>query len=101
MDNNKFQKMIPSPGKKNKKNIPSPQFSYESGFYDNEFLLNLSSSDNSEILYTIDGTNPINSNTTQIYKKPIKIYDRSVEQNFYSEIGDDPESPLFIGPLNG
>ena len=101
IDNNKFQKMISSPGKKNKKTISPPKFSYESGFYDNEFLLNLSSIDNSEIFYTIDGTNPINSNTSKIYKKPIKIYDRSGEPNIYSEIGDDPDSPLFIGTLTG
>ena len=44
---------------------------------------------------------PLNSKTVQIYKEPIKIYDRSGEPNFYSEIGDDPESPLFIGPLTG
>ena len=54
-----------------------------------------------EIYYTIDGSDPSNSKTVQIYKEPIKIYDRSGEPNFYSEIGDDPESPLFIGPLTG
>ena len=99
IDNNKFTRMIPSPGKKNKKKISAPTFSYESGFYDDDFLLNLSSSENAKIYYTIDGTNPINSNTSKIYESPIKIYDRSEEPNFYSEIGDDPESPLFIGTL--
>ena len=101
IDNNKFTRMIPSPGKKNKKKISAPTFSYESGFYDDDFLLNLSSSENAKIYYTIDGTNPINSNTSKIYESPIKIYDRSEEPNFYSEIGDDPESPLFIGTLTG
>ena len=76
-DNNEFQKMIPSPGKKNKIIILPPKFSNESGFYDNDFFLTLLSSINAEIYYTIDGTNPINSNTSIMYKHPIKIYARS------------------------
>ena len=35
------------------------------------------------------------------YEKPIKIYDRSKEPNVYAEIGDDENSPTFIGPLGG
>ena len=100
-EDNFFQKMIPSPGKKNKKEISPPIFSKESGFYDNEFLLTLSSKENCEIFYTIDASDPLNSNTVQAYKGPIKIYDKSGDPNLYSEIGDDPESPLFIGPLTG
>ena len=100
-ENDKFEKMIPSPGKKNKKIISPPKFSKESGFYDDEFLLILSSTENSEIYYTIDSTDPLNSNSTHLYKEPIKIYDRSSEPNLYSEIGDDPESPLYIAPMGG
>ena len=99
-EDDKFQIIMPSPGKKNFKFIKPPSFSNESGFYDNDFLLNLTSSD-ADIYYTIDGSDPLNSKTVQIYKNHIKIYDRSGEPNFYSEIGDDPESPLFIGPLTG
>ncbi len=100
-ENNKFQKMIPSPGKKNIKEISPPKFSKESGFYESDFLLTLSSVENCEIYYTIDSTDPLKSESVQIYKEPIKIYDRSGEPNFYSEIGDDPESPLYIGTLTG
>ena len=96
-----FQKMIPSPGKKNKRNIAPPVFSNISGFYESDFLLTLSSSEHAEIYFTTDGSDPLNSKTVQIYKEQIKIYDKSGEPNFYSEIGDDPESPLFIGPLTG
>jgi len=43
-------------------------FSKESGFYPEEFLLSLSSSNKeTKIYYTIDGSNPTNSNTTQEY----------------------------------
>ena len=37
-EDEKFQIMIPSPGKKNFKFIKPPNFSSESGFYDNDFL---------------------------------------------------------------
>lgn len=45
-------------------------FSKESGFYEKEFSLTLStSSETSKIFYTIDGTNPTNS----MHQKNIKI----------------------------
>ena len=78
-----------------------PVFSQESGFYDNEFELSLSSEDGFEIYYTTDSSNPITSSTAKKYTAPIKIYDRSSEPNVYAEIGDDENSPLFIGPLGG
>ena len=78
-----------------------PIFSKESGFYDSEFTLTLSSSQGSEIYYTTDSSNPLNSSTAKKYTEPIKIYDRSSEPNFYADIGDDENSPLFIGPLGG
>ena len=58
-------KMIPTPGVKNKIWIDPPLFSQNSGFYENEFMLFLSTSekDDADIYYTIDGSNPINSNT--------------------------------------
>ena len=81
------------------KNVPV--FSKDSGFYDTEFTLELSSEDGAEIYYTTDSSNPLTSDTAKKYSDPIKIYDRSKEPNVYSEIGDDENSPLFIGPLGG
>ena len=98
---NTFQEMTPSPLGKNKMPVEAPKFSKESGFYDNEFLLTLSSSQGSEIYYTIDSSNPLNSTTVKRYKEPIKIYDRSSDPNVYAEIGDDENSPLFIGSFGG
>ena len=44
-------------------------FSKESGFYEKEFSLTLStSSETSKIFYTIDGTNPTNSSTSKEYR---------------------------------
>ena len=98
---NIFQEMTPTPLKKNKIPVMAPTFSKGSGFYENEFLLTLSSSQGSEIYYTTDSSNPLNSTTVQKYTEPIKIYDRSSEPNVYAEIGDDENSPLFIGSFGG
>ena len=100
-NSNIFQEMTPTPLEKNKIPVMAPTFSKGSGFYDNEFLLTLSSSQGSEIYYTTDSSNPLNSTTVQKYTEPIKIYDRSSEPNVYAEIGDDENSPLFIGSFGG
>ena len=100
-NNNIFQEMTPTPLKKNKIFVVAPTFSKELGFYDNEFLLTLSSSQGSEIYYTTDSCNPLNSTTVKMYKEPIKIYDRSSDPNAYAEIGDDENSPLFIALIGG
>ena len=78
-----------------------PIFSKISGFYETEFELTLSSEQDSEIYYTTDSSNPLNSTTVKKYSEPIKIYDRSSEPNVYADIGEDEDSPLFIGPLGG
>ena len=79
-----------------------PNFSKDSGFYDNEFTLELScNEEGAEVYYTTDSSNPLTSDTAKKYSEPIKIYDRSKEPNVYAEIGDDENSPLFIGPLGG
>ena len=79
--------------------INPPKFSHESGFYPNDFELKLSSEDSEDtsiIYYTIDSTNPINSNTSQIYKDPILITDRTKFPNIYSEYDYNEDSPQSI-----
>ena len=98
---NIFQEMIPTPYEKNKIPVEVPLFSKESGFYNDEFYLTLSSTQGYSIYYTTDGSNPLNSTTREKYKNPIKIYDRTSEPNIYAEIGDDENSPLFIGSFGG
>ena len=72
-------------------------FSKESGFYNTEFLLSLStSSESTQIFYTEDGTDPTNSTTVKLYTEPIKIKDRSQEDNYYSNYEEDLDSPLSI-----
>lgn len=57
-----------------------PEFSKESGFYDEEFELTLKS-ESGEIYYTLDGTDPAFSTTAVLYEKPVKIYDNSKDRN--------------------
>jgi len=52
--------------------------------------------DGSKIYYTIDGSDPISSNTTKEYTKPILIKDRSDEPNIYSDIAEDENSPVSV-----
>ena len=94
-----FKKTEPTPGAQNEILVDPPTFSEQSGFFDNEFYLTLSSDEYTKILYTVDGSNPLNSNTVKIYDGPIKIYDRSSEPNIYAEIGEEPNTPLSIGTM--
>ncbi len=65
--------------------IAAPQFSVESGFYDEEFYLTITSEDTS-ILYTIDGSDPTSSDTAILYTDAILVYDKSNDPNVYSAI---------------
>ena len=87
---------VPSPGyigSKEDLNPPQkiitdniPIASAESGFYDDEFYLTLSSEhENDRIYYTLDGSIP--DETSEEYTAPILIKDRTPEKNIYSSIG--------------
>ena len=79
--------------------VEPPTFSEKSGFYDKEFSLSLSCPQEGELFYTTDSTNPLDSETAQSYKDPIKIYDKSEEPNVYAEMGDDQNSPAYVGSM--
>ena len=67
-----------------------------SGFYPVDFKLKLSSEENTIIYYTTDSSDPRTSNTSQIFKDYIPIYDKSPEPNVYSSIGTEDRSPKSI-----
>ena len=75
--------------------IKPPEFSNISGFYPENFRLKLFSEENTEIFYTDDSSNPINSTTRKKYKDSILIYDKSSEQNIYSSMVDSFQPPSY------
>lgn len=64
--------------------VAPPTFSASSGFYDNSFGLELSSPDNNDVYYTLDGSIPTAKSNR--YSDVIKVYDRSREENVYLNI---------------
>ncbi|OUM63365.1 Non-catalytic module family DOC2 [Piromyces sp. E2] len=73
-----------------------PQFSMESGFYENVEGLKLTLNSEGTIYYTLDSSDPTTSNTAKIYDGPIKMYDRSVDPNVYSKYEHEDNSPFSI-----
>ena len=61
--------------------IPSPIFSYDSGFYADEFDLTMSSKEEMDIYYTLDGSVPTKDSIP--YKGPIHISDASNNANVW------------------
>lgn len=78
--------------------VPGPVFSRESGFYSDEFELTLSAPEGYNIYYTLDGSEPTKESAR--YESPLKVYDRSPEDNVYSAVTDidfdytAPEKPV-------
>ena len=79
-----------------KPTINPPKFSKISGFYPDDFKLKLISEENYEIYYTDDSTDPRTSDNSKKYKDYILIYDKSLEPNIYSAIGQNDSSPVSI-----
>lgn len=60
--------------------------SHASGVNENEFELEITCSDATEIYYTTDGSDPATSSTRMEYTTPIKIADRSNDENVISAV---------------
>ncbi len=89
-----FEIMTATPNAANEVVTSAPTFSAESGFYGTDFSLSLSSSDT--IYYTIDGSDPTTSETTQIYSAAITVQDRTNQPNLYSVYAEDSNSAQSI-----
>lgn len=69
--------------------IPDPttiEFSSASGFYAEEFDLTITSSDEGEIFYTLDGSDPATSETAISYTEPVKITSAEGRENVVSAV---------------
>ncbi len=69
--------------------IPDPttiEFSSPSGFYAEEFDLTITSSEEGEIFYTLDGSNPAESDTAAAYTEPLKITSAEGRKNVVSAV---------------
>lgn len=64
-----------------------PVFSVDSGFYEEEFELSISSSKGLRIYYTTDGSLPTNQSIEMNNASPLKVTDQSLNENLYSMIG--------------
>jgi len=83
-----LERMTPTPGETNGGSemvvlptLAEPVFSAESGFYDDAFMLSITSPDGGEIRYTTDGSTP--DRDSALYEGPIRIDDASENENVY------------------
>lgn len=76
--------------------VSNPTFSAGSGFYGTDFELTLFQAENNTIYYTIDGSDPVSSETAEIYSAPITVSDRTSQPNIYSAYAEDENSPVSI-----
>lgn len=64
--------------------VGTPVFSADSGFYDSEFDLTITSEEGTRIYYTLDGSNP--TAKSDQYTGPIHVYNKSGEPNRFRSI---------------
>ena len=82
-----WHSMRQTPGERNDLytyDVKAPVFSKKSGFYDEDFLLEMHADDGCDIYYTLDGRIPDESSIH--YENPINVYDKSDEPNIYRSI---------------
>ncbi len=91
-----FEVMQASPGKSNAVVTSAPSFSAGSGFYGSNFSLTLSAANGTTIYYTLDGSDPTNSSTAQMYSGAINVQDRTNQPNLYSAYREDENSATSI-----
>lgn len=64
-------------------------FSKEGGVYAEEFDLTIEAKEGYTIMYTLDGSNPLDSDTAVEYTEPIHINDRAGEANVVTAVDPD------------
>ena len=81
----------PSPGNSNngmmlaeRESLQAPSFSHKSGYYEKEFILEISAEPGTDIYYTTDGSEP--TTKSYLYKDGIIIKDKTNEKNVINSI---------------
>ncbi len=87
-----FKLLSPTPNKSNRsakevKYISAPSFSAESGFYADDFELEISSKGGT-VYYTTDCSDPLTSDNAEVYRAAIEIEDASENPNVASAEAD-------------
>ncbi|MGN0580325.1 MAG: CotH kinase family protein [Ruminococcus sp.] len=88
--------MTATPGTANETVTCAPTFSAQSGFYDTDFKLTLSAENNAAIYYTIDGSDPTDSASAQLYTGAIEVRDRTDQPNLWSAYAENENSPQSV-----
>ncbi|MBO6147781.1 MAG: CotH kinase family protein [Lachnospiraceae bacterium] len=88
-----YARLSPTPGYSNAgaeeliyPDLPEPELSLESGFYEGPRYLSMEAREEGEIHYTLDGSVP--TEDSPVYSEPVAIRDRSGEPNIYAERTD-------------
>ncbi len=84
-----FEIMQVTPGKQNVVVVSAPTLSSASGFYSSNFSLSMTSSANTTIYYTLDGSNPITSDSAFTYNGPVNVEDRTNQNNIYANYDEN------------
>lgn len=106
--NGSYEVINPSPNEVNETKpvyqyIEAPSFNFESGFYDSEFELELTTNSNAKIYYTLDSSIPTTNSI--LYDKPITVVDPSENDNVLKSRDDmsifdnnikDPVDKMFV-----
>lgn len=88
-ENGEWEVRTCTPGKDNELSrstvvLESPLLSHESGFYDEAFELEILTTDDADVYYTLDGSMPTKDSIC--YNEPIMVYDKSSEPNVWKSI---------------
>lgn len=79
----------PSPNASNstvKRLVAAPEFSVASGFYDENVSVELTSPEGFDIYYTLDGSDPAESDSAYLYSTALTARDRTAKSNNLSSI---------------
>lgn len=74
----------------------APVFSLESGFYSDNEIHELTFTSPDAVFYTLDGSDPTESETAMLYSGAVPMYDRSADENVYSKYQHEENSPYSI-----